>query len=181
MSIARSTEILEAGYSPAGIKTLTLQESAFVSGKAFTHSDYTLNVLTGNITYYLFDPTACTCNQIVAEVPLFNASAGPITIEFFSDPTTTANGAELPTFNRRATSSIVAEAKLYIGPTITDNGTRFSGLLLAATAAAQGNTGESTVEGLPFEVDLTKKILIKVTNTNGDGVDIGRRFDWVEV
>lgn len=182
MSEKRTTEILEnATDASNSITTKTIQERAFVQGLAFTHSDYTLNVASANVTNYLFDPRACTCSQIIAEVPKFNASAGPITIEFYSNPTVSENGTELPAFNRRGTATATPEAKLYIGPTITDDGTRFSGLLLPATDATQGDTGAATEEGLPFEVDSTKLLLIRVTNTNGAGVAIGRRFDWVEV
>jgi hypothetical protein len=179
MSEKRITQILDNSFGVIGIKTLTIQENAFISGHAFTHSDYTLSVATGAVINYLFDPTACTCDQVIAEVPIFNSTAGPVTVEFYSAPTTTANGTELLSFNRRS-GGAAAEAKLYVGPTITDDGTRFSGLLLPATAAVQGNTGDQTIQGLPFEVSKTTKVLIRITNTNGDGVDIGRRFDWIE-
>jgi len=169
----------DAVLGAAGIKMLSLQESAFILGNAYTHSDYDLDIADSAVIDFLFDPTACTCDQLVAEVPLFNATGGPVTIEFFSAPTVTLNGTELVSFNRRAVPK-VAEAKLYKGPTLSDPGTRFSGLLLPATAAAQGNTGDQTIQGLPFEVDLAIKVLIRVTNLNGAGVDIGRRFDWVE-
>lgn len=176
------SEILNKIKSVANaFKTVSLQEDDFINGKAFTHSDYDLGVAAANITNYLFDPTACTCDQIIAEVPIFNATAGPITIEFYAGATVSANGSELASFNRRGTSSRVAEAKLYIGPTITDDGSRFSGLILTATDAVQGDTGSVTIQGLPFEVNKAALILIRVTNTNGAGVGIGRRFDWVEV
>jgi hypothetical protein len=180
MSEQRLTQIAELQNSIANAqRILTIQEDAFINGQSFTHSDYTLGVATAAVIDYMFDPTACSCDQIIAEVPVFNATAGPVTIEFYSDPTTTANGTELLSFNRRS-SGVPAEAKLYVAPTISSVGTRFSGLLLPATAAVQGNTGDQTVQGLPFEVDKTKKMLIRVTNNNGDGVDIGRRFDWIE-
>jgi hypothetical protein len=178
--MSTTSEILNKIKSLAdAFRTVSLQEDAFVAGKAFTHSDYTLGVATSAVIDYLFDPTACSCDQIIAEVPVFNATAGPVTVEFYSAPTTTANGTELISFNRRS-GGASAEAKLYVGPTISDVGTRFSGLLLPATAATQGNTGDQTIQGLPFEVNKAAKVLIRVTNKNGDGVDIGRRFDWVE-
>jgi hypothetical protein len=167
-----------SGDSPIGITTISIQESAFINGRAFTHSDYTLGVLADNVTNYLFDPTACTCDQIVAEVPIFNATSGPVTIEFFAGTIVSANGTELDSFNRRSGGDI-PEAKLYIGPTITFDGARFSGIILTATEAAQGDTGAVTVSGLPFEVSKSIKILIRVTNANGVN-NIGRRFDWVE-
>jgi hypothetical protein len=175
----RTTEILQSSFNSIGIRTMSIQESAFISGQAFTHSDYTLDVLTTVVTDYLFDPTACTCDQVIAETPIFNATAGPVTIEFFAGTTVSANGTELDVFNRRAAGG-AAEAKLYVGPTITLVGTRFAGQILTATDAVQGDTGAVTIPGLPFEVDKTTLILVRVTNINGTS-SIGRRFDWVEV
>lgn len=161
-------------------KMVSLQEDAFINGKAFTHADYSLLVADSNVTNYLFDATACTCDQVIAETPIFNGTAGPVTVEYFVGTTVSANGTELVVFNRRATSANVAKAKLYIGPTITDDGTRFAGQLLAATDAVQGDSGSTTFLGLPFEVLKTSNILIRVTNVNGEN-NIGRRFDWIEV
>ena len=178
--MSTASEILNKVKNIANaFKIVTIQEDAFVNGNAFTHSDYDLSVGAAAIINYLFDPTACTCDQVIAEVPIFNATAGPISIEFYSGVTVSANGTELISFNRRSGGSS-AESKLYAGPTITDDGTRFSGLLLTATDAVQGDTGAVTIQGLPFEVNKSAKILIRITNTNGAGVGIGRRFDWIE-
>lgn len=182
MSEPRITQILENTTDASNtITTKSLQERAFVEGKAFTHADYTLAVGAAAVINYLFDPTAVTSDQVIAEVPRFNATAGPITIEYFVGTTVSANGTELDVFNRRASSATVPEAKLYVGPTITADGTRFSGVLLAASEAVQGDTGAITDVGLPFEVNKAALILIRITNTNGAGIGIGRRLDWVEV
>lgn len=178
--MSTTSEILNSVFGVVGIKTLSIQENAFIQGNSFTHSDYEVSVDAAEVINYLFDPTACTCDQIIAEVPIFNATAGPITIEFYTGVVVSANGSELISFNRRPGES-AAEAKLYVAPTITNDGTRFSGLLLTATDAVQGDTGSVTIQGLPFEVTKTTKILIRVTNTNGAGVGLGRRFDWVEI
>ena len=178
--MSTATEILIKIKSVANaFRVVTLQEDAFVNGNSFTHSDYDLAVADSAVIDFLFDPTACSCNQIVVEVPIFNATGGPVTIEFYIGPTVTDNGAELISFNRRSGGDS-AEAKLYKGPTMSDLGTRFSGLFLPATAAVQGNTGDQTIQGLPFEVNKATKVLIRLTNTNGI-VDIGRLVDWVEV
>ena len=180
MSIARITEFLQRSFSPAGaIKSLSVQEDAFINGKAFTHADYTQGIATDAIINYLFDPTACTCDQVIAEVPIFNATAGPVLIEYFVGTTVSANGTELITFNRRS-GFPAAKGKIYVAPTITADGVRIAGQLLPATDAVQGDTGASTEAGLPFEVDKAFRLLIRITNKNGDNVSIGRRFDWIE-
>ena len=161
------------------LRILTLQEAAFVDGKAFTHADYTTGIAGSAVINYLFDPRECTCEQVIAEVPFFNATAGPVTIEYYVGTTITAFGTELFVFNRRS-GKPNAKAKLYVAPTITDDGVRIAGQLLPATAAVQGDTGASTEAGLPFEVDKTNLLLIRITNTNGEDVAVGRRFDWIE-
>jgi hypothetical protein len=162
-----------------GVRSLSLQETQFINGNAFTVSDYEIDLNSLEVVEFLFDPTACIDKQIVSEVPKVNASAGPVTVEFITDPSVTDNGTELPSFNRRATSTNTAQSKLYQAPTYT-GGTRFSALLVPATAAGSGDTGGVTFEGLPFEIDCTKKIIIKITNLNGAGSDVGYRFDWSE-
>ena len=176
---AIAERVIKAFNAANAFKTVSLQEAAFVNGKSFTHADFTTGIGTDAIINYLFDPTACTCNQVVAEVPIFNATAGPVTIEYFIGTTVSALGTELFTFNRRSGGE-PARARLYVAPTITGDGVRIAGQLLPATDAVQGDTGQTTEIGLPFEVDRNNLLLIRVTNTNGADVAIGRRFDWIE-
>ena len=91
-----------------------------------------------------------------------------------SDP-----GTKLFEFNRRTTSPNVPKAKLYITPTISTDGVRIAGQVVPATGVPIAS-GDNSLPGLPFEVDKTLLLLIRVTNTNGAGVAIGRRFDWIE-
>ena len=177
---AIAERIIKAFNIANAFKTVSIQEDAFVNGKAFTHADYTQGIATDAIINYLFDPTMCACDQIIAEVPIFNATAGPVLVEYFVGTTVSANGTELVTFNRRS-GFPSAKAKLYVAPTISDDGVRIAGQLLPATDAVQGDTGAATEIGLPFEVDKDFRLLIRITNKNGDNVSIGRRFDWIEV
>jgi hypothetical protein len=180
MSIAKAVEVLSRSFSRAdAIKTVTPGEDAFVNGKSFTHADYTLGVGESEIINYLLDPTGCTCDHVVAENPIFNATAGPVTVEYFVGTTVSANGTELVTFNRRSGGD-AAKSKLYVAPTITGDGVRIAGQLVTATSAVQGDTGATTSTGLPFEVDKGLLLLIRVTNTNGADVAIGRTFSWIE-
>jgi hypothetical protein len=175
--------VLKIGSQAVGMKMLTIAEANFINGNAYTVADYFIDQAAAAVTDFLFDPTACTGKQVVSEVPIFNASAGPYKIEFYTGTTVSATGTELPSFNRRSTSSNVALAKLYVGPAIVDLGIRFSGLLLPATevGGGGGGTGSVTFESLPFEVDCAQKILIRVTNLDGLGADFGYKFDWSEV
>ena len=178
--MSTATEILTEVKSLAGaIKAVSIGEDSFVNGKAFTHADYTLGVAEDAIINYLVDPTNCTCDHIVAENPIFSATAGPVTIEYFVGTTVSALGTELVTFNRRPTGT-QAQLKLYVAPTITGDGVRIAGQLVTATEAVQGDTGATTSAGLPFEVDKRFMMLIRVTNTNGADNAIGRSINWIE-
>lgn len=178
--MSTSTERLNEVKSIANaFKTVSIGEDSFVNGKAFTHADYTLGVGDSEIINYIFDPRACTCENVVAENPIFNATAGPVTIEYFVGTTVSDLGTELLTFNRRSGGSS-AHAKLYVAPTISDDGVRIAGQLINATTAVQGDTGAATTVGLPFEVDKRFLMLIRVTNTNGADIAIGRSLNWIE-
>jgi len=178
--VSTTTEILNEVKSPAGaIKTTSIEDDAFVNGKSFTHADYTLEVGESAVIDYLFDPRNVAAEHVVAENPVFNATSGPITIEYYVGTTVSALGTELVTFNRRP-GGPPALAKLYVAPTVTGVGIRIAGQLVTATEAVQGDTGSTTSSGLPFEVDQTHLMLIRVTNTNGAGVAIGRTFNWIE-
>lgn len=181
MSERRITELAELSFSSAGaVKTTTIEIDAFVNGKSFTHSDYTLDVAESAVINYIFDARDCTCEHVVAENPIFSATSGPVTIEYYVGAMVSALGTELFTFNRRP-GGATAKAKLYVAPTITGDGLRIAGQLVTATEAVQGDTGSTTSSGLPFEIDQTNLMLIRVTNTNGAGVDIGRLLNWVEI
>ena len=100
--MSTTTEILNGVKNQANaFKISTIDESAFIEGKSFTHADYTLGIAESAIINYIFDPRACTCDNVVAENPIFNSTSGPITIEYYVGATVSALGTELVTFNRR--------------------------------------------------------------------------------
>ena len=174
--------VVNAGSIAGGFKGVTLQEEQFILGNSYTVADYDLDVGTDAEIDFLFDPTGCSSDtQVIAEVPVFNASAGPVTIAFYLNPVVTDTGSELTAYNRRTTSTNTNSAKLYKAPTLSDDGTRFTGLLCPATSTGAGqSTGNVTLGGLPFEVDCSLKLLIRVKNLNGAGSDIGYKYDWTE-
>jgi hypothetical protein len=163
-------------------KVSGVQEDFFAQGKAFSLSqDYTFGA--ADTSDFLVDPTGYTgpIGRIVANVPGFAASAGPLKVEFFSDATVSANGTQQTVFNRDATSENTPQTCIYISPTVTSPGVSFSSILIPATAGGPVNVGTNTPVDLPFAMDTTKKLLMRVTNENGADTRVGIRFTFFEI
>jgi len=158
-----------------------IQENLFIAGFSFSWEDY-LEYLADEEKIIVFDPTACSCAQIIFRPLIFAANAGPIKIDIYTEASYDAEtGTLLGQSNRRETSSIPSEAILRLNPT-NFSGTKFAGDLVPSNGAAAPNaSGNSNQQGLPFEIDLTKIKAIGLTNTDGNGVLVSHKLTWFEV
>jgi hypothetical protein len=163
------------------LRTTNVQEEAFVSGKVFSYEDYKI-FADGEIANYIFDPTAFTGTNLVVTPPSFSANAGPITVEYFIGAIANSDGTLLGVSNRRGTSTNENQAILRLNPTGLSDGTRFSGRLIPATGL-DPKTASGVVSGssLPFELNCAVKYLIRITNTDGEGVYVQTDFTWMEI
>lgn len=163
------------------------KEEFFLKGMAFTQSSvYTLGA--AEVLDILIDPSNYIPDNeqklgfLVAEVPAFGATAGPILIDFYKGTTVSNNGtpADPPPFNRNAMSSRTAQVEIYTGPTITDPGFNFSSIIVPSTSVGVNGTPAQSPTELPvtFSGDL---ILIRMTNENGAGTKVGVRNNWFEI
>ena len=165
--------------------TTNTQENEFVKGNVYSYEDFTIYAAS-QVKYLYLDCSLYTGQNFVVFPPAFSSSSGPVTIEFFADPTVVAPGTELGVSNRRGTSLNVNTAKLYnvddiTGTNITDEGTRFTGRVIPATGTAPANSSGSVSSGaLPFELNTAVNYLIKITNLDGAGVYIQTDFSWME-
>jgi len=161
--------------------TTNVQENAFVSGNAFSYEDY-LTYSTDEVKNFIFDPTAFTGENLVVTPPQFSSTGGPITVEYFAGATADNDGTLLGVSNRRGTSLKPNQAILRLNPSNISAGSKFSGRLIPANsqnpANAIGNSGGSF---LPFELDCRVKYLIRITNTDGDGILVQTDFTWLEI
>lgn len=157
------------------------QEDAFVNGNVFSYEDY-LTYETDEAKSFIFDPSEFTGNNLVVTPPQFAATGGPVTVEYFAGATADNDGTLLGVSNRRGTSEKANQAILRLNPSNLSEGAKFSGRLVPATglnpATSNGNSGGSF---LPFELDPTIKYLIKITNTDGNGIFVQTDFTWLEV
>jgi hypothetical protein len=185
------SDLVPKSEQVTGAVTMQQDEFHFLQGHAFSQSER-FTFAAAEVKWFLFDPTSFTpgpsqvVGEIIARVPAFFAASGPIEVDFYSAPTLGAavpTLLALPSFNRVATSPIVAQltlSSLNIAP--SSLGAPISQLLIPANAAGVGQqTGFSTVETLPFSLDLTKTLLMVVTNLDGNGTEVAIRHGWFEI
>ena len=182
------------GNTPGPTKGVTganlissIPEDFFARGKAFTYQDY-LTYAADEVNNFIFDPTNYVSPpgaqaRIVGFFPSFFAEAGPLLVDFYYGTVEAGDGAPLLIFNRDSQSVNMPLSTLKLNPTvITDNGTRFTGIGIPANSIGSGQQISSSVEDqLPFALDITKKYLIKVKNTNGAGTIVTMRFTFFEI
>lgn len=164
------------------IVTGSIQEDLFIRGRSFSYEDW-LVYAADEIKTFVFDPIACTCDQIVFQPFAFSAQSGPIEIGIFAPVTADDDGTLLGASNRRATSPIIPEGILRLNPSnIVKPADRFAGDLVPASGTAPANSsGAENTQGLPFEIIPSIKYALTVKNTDGAGVRIQFKTTWFEI
>lgn len=161
-----------------------LKEQAFTQSQRHTFA-------ADEIKYFLIDPTNYVpgstqkFGRIISEVPSFFAASGPIDIDFLELVTlapAVATPLTLAPFNRIATSSIAPQLELSTLSAAPGDMDLFSEILVPSNAAGVGQqVGFSVSEELPFALDLTKKLVMRVTNQDGANTSVGIRWTWFEI
>lgn len=162
--------------------TGSIQENLFIQGRSFSYEDWLVYGADETKTF-VFDPTACTCDQIVFQPFAFSAQSGPVEIEIFAPVTADDDGDVLGASNRRATSPITPDGILRLNPSnIALPADRFAGDLVPASGTAPANSsGAENTQGLPFEIIPSIKYALTVKNTDGAGVRILFKTTWFEI
>ena len=72
-------------------------------------------------------------------------------------------------------------AQELLNPTISDSGTRFSGVPIPASAQGAFSTALIVPGTLPFKLNTSTKMLIRLTNTDAINTPlVGIRLNWFE-
>lgn len=162
----------------------TIQEDHFNNGNIKSFEDYFVMASSG-ILNIIVDPLeyAGSAPGIEFDPIVACSTAGPITIEFFINSNyTPATGTILQSSNRKSTSSKLPKVKLIKNPDDLVDGFRFAGDLVPATGAGVGNASNSNnIRSKPFEIDKTKKYLMRFKNTDGAGVLMQLKLTWTEI
>jgi hypothetical protein len=162
----------------------------FLKEQAFTQSQrYSFGA--AEIKYFLIDPTAYApgptqeLGRIISEVPSFFAASGPVEVDFLELTTlapAVATTLTLPAFNRVSGSAITAQLVLSSLDVAPGAASEFSEILVPSNATGSGQqVGFSVSEELPFILDLTKKLVMRVKNLDGADTLVGIRWTWFEV
>jgi hypothetical protein len=166
------------------VVTGPIREELFIKGESYSWEDW-LVYSTDEEKIIVFDPRNCTsCQQIVIDPLLFNASSGPVTIDIYTQVSyDIGSGTALVASNRRETlqSTNPPEALLRLNPT-GFTGTKFAGDLIPSTGPTPlVGAGNQNQDGSAFEIDKTIVKAIGLKNRNGDGVYIGHKLTWYEI
>lgn len=168
---------------PAGqIITGSIQENLFILGFSFSYANRS-SIAAGANLDLIFDATQATAiEQIIFTPLLYVATNGPVIVDLYSDPVYTG-GSTVKGGNRRQTASnLLSESNIILGAAVSDPGTLLPlPELIAASSSFFGDNGGSNVPGLPFEIDKTKKYLIRLTNQNGSAALVRTAATWFEV
>ena len=115
---------------------------------------------------------------------------GEVNIVFYEDPTTSADGSQLNTYNKnRAVTKTANTATLevYSGPTVTDVGTPLEyGYIPDASGGSGGgggrtSGGEASRVGGEWILATSTDYLIGITNNSGAAIDYSYIFFWYEL
>lgn len=166
--------------SKTALVATTFEDDSRVKGYNIVYEDY-LDIPTG-VSYFLLDLTGVS-ERAVFSLPLkIKVPEGPIVLDVYEGGTVSANGIELNTFNPNRLADFVHQGKIYVGPTVTDDGTKLFGESFGSAggffaAATPGEGGASQ----PFINDVTKKWLLKIDNTSGAAITVNGFFSWFEL
>lgn len=114
---------------------------------------------------------------------LFSLADSPADIETYKDTTVSANGTEVPSWNRNLNSSNVAGCKLYSGPTITADGEQIHDRFIPDT----GGTGINDVGtispnfGEEWILTPSSNFMIRLTNNSGGAIQLSFEMLWYEL
>ena len=166
------------------IITLSLANSMVMSGNAFSVRKRITVPGTGTVDI-VFDPTGVTVGKKVVFLPLsFNGIGGPVNIDIYNGVIANDDGTLLPVYNRSFVIGSQPESIARLSPTGVDiTGLTAIELLLPSDGtSAVATSGADAGDPLVSDIDLTKKVLIRLTNTAGpDAATVGIKADFFEV
>jgi len=154
------------------LRTVDHIVSGMHGGCLFWHSSGN-SLATGASASLLFITGALDVHMVYNILKTDNA---PVKIEFFEDAVVSANGVQLPAYNKNRKSSVVPQSQVWGGPTIIGAGT------LLSTDQIYGANKEASSSGLPAEWVLkpNSKYIFKVTNNASQTLNYFGAFGWME-
>jgi len=131
----------------------------------------------------VLDPVNFTKEKIVFLPIGFNGFGGPINIDIYSGITDNNDGTPVLAFNRSFVIGTPPQTEFRQNPTgVVITGLTPIELFLPSDGQGASSTGAETGEAIIADLDTTKKVLIRCTNTSGTAAaTIGIKADFFEV
>jgi len=172
---AEGNDVVEQ-FSDA-VKVIDTEHAHIHNGNVYQLSGTITGLASTASAYILIDPTT----PIHWRYFKFTADGGPFDIEFFENPTTTADGADQTPINRNRLSANTSASNIYEGPTVTDDGSRLD--IATAISTGTGVNAAGELEGVVAEwiIDGDNTYLLKITNNDNGTLDFTYRFFWYEL
>lgn len=157
-----------------GLRTSNYATDYIYQGKCFSVAQR-ITVEAATNTFILFDISNCHSKEITVYTPVFEATTGPLEIDYYSG--TNYTGGTPMLVNNRASYGESNQCALTIGATGTNKGTKFT----EGFVSAGHKSGAASQGGLEFIPPQDTKLLVEINNTNGTDATVFINFVWFEV
>lgn len=170
-------DTLVADANECNLVVMNLEHHKIHAGVHYTVSDYDSDVDNAGPKYWhIKTPNTAVRFHLVFCV----TTSGPALVEFFENPTTSADGTGLTAYNNDRTSDNTSTLSVYYDPTVSPDGTRigvsFIGSEGAAPVGSAGGMLERCHEMIPKQ---NEQYLVKVTVSN-DNTKVAFTLNWYE-
>ena len=155
------------------VKIITPESSAVHQALAFTHSSRNTLIIAG-VAYLLFRTGVKPCHMLNN---VLKTSEAPVQIDFFEDPTLSANGVALPIISRNRNQVGTSQSLVYGGPTVTPEGPQLS----TDSIYGSNKAGGDMAAAIEWLLAPNTNYLFKVTNQSGKLINYAGSFDWLEL
>ena len=143
------------------------------AGKAFSHN--VIHTLSNGQTFYHLIVTPNTTTRIHLKYSI--DATGPLTVELYEAPTTSANGTAADSYNRDRNSATATVLLVYHGPTVSADGTLLEAHSIGASGGAKSGSTDSSDE---FILKQNTKYVIKYVSKASQN-DVSDALFWYEV
>lgn len=164
------------------IPSLALQNAKVFEGIAFSIRQR-IAVVKSTSVDLIFDPTAFAGSNVVVLPFSFEAIAGPILVDIYSGATANDDGTLIPIYNRDFVSGSAPTTIARLSPTGVNVGPNPPlEYLIPSDGVGAGTTGGTGGDSLVANIDFSKKLLMRLTNSDAvtDAI-VGVKFDFFEV
>lgn len=170
--VNEENEIVNVVDNFGSLKTIDVLNSTVHAGIAFTYAGVASIPAAGHA--YFHGKTGDITSHLMGF--FVKTDAAPLTIEFFEEPTVTANGTQVPAIARNRQSSNPCLMQVFANPTITNDGTQ---LLIGKILGNQQTVASSNLDG-EWLLKKNTSYTFKITNNSNQTANIGAGFNWIE-